>query len=152
MQYAKKVVGMAAVLGLLGFASQASAGFTPPSSITPYLPANNAVTVTVLLSNAKLTYYRCSMGGVLTVATGTPMSAVLVYGANNCAWANFQAATVGAGASSSDVLTAQAWYNANIYFPYYAPLLNAAAKSAAKTAGSTPVAAPAAVSGAVRRR
>ena len=50
MQFAKKSLALAAVAGFLALAPKASAGFAPPSSLAPFLPAANAVTVSKLMT------------------------------------------------------------------------------------------------------
>lgn len=129
MCFAKKFVAFAAVFGMLAFVSTASAAFTPPSSIAPYLPAANATTAVKILTVGNTDVYRCGMGGTITVPKGTPMATVLVLAASNCSWKNFLANTTAPGdnASSQVVQAAQLWWTSNIYLPYYYPLLNASA-------------------------
>src|ERR1700722_17289710 len=154
MRYAKTFAALA-VCGTLAFAGQASAGFTPPGNLTPYLPAANQVTVTKTASFGNVAVYSCSMGGSLSVPASTPLAQVIVKASANCSWTAFLANTTAPGdnANGAVVQSALIWWTSNVYLRYYAPLLNAAAKSAAKTtAPSAPGAAPAARSGAAVRR
>jgi hypothetical protein len=121
MHLSKKLVGVAAVVAFLAFAPAASAGFTPPTDITPYLPANNAVTVTRISSNAAIDVYRPSAGPLLTVRHNTPMATVLKAASANLSWTKFLAATVSPDSQhdASVVQTAQVWFIQNIYNRFY---------------------------------
>jgi hypothetical protein len=146
MRFVQKCFAVAAVFGFLALVPKASAQFTPPSSLTPYLPANNAVTVTKAATIGSTTVYACSMGGSIAVKSSTPMAAVLLLASENCAWQTFRVATVAPGSlnNGSVVAQSQAWFNANVAQPYYTPAITAATNAAAKTAA---VAAPTAVRG-----
>jgi hypothetical protein len=130
MSFAKKFVGLAAVLGTLVCVSTASAGFTPPSNITPYLPANNVTTVTKIATFANVDVYSCSMGGTISVPKGTPLAQVVVRAESNCAYQKFLNDTTAPGdrLNAGVMQAAVIWYTTNIYLPYYQPLLSAAAK------------------------
>jgi hypothetical protein len=126
MRFAKKFVAVAAVLGSMAFASTASAQFTPPSSVAPYLPAANVTTVTLIASFGNVNVYLCSMGGTIAVAKGTPTSNVIVTAESNCAYQKFLAATLAPGSNTNPgvVQAALIWYTSNIYLPYYRPLIS----------------------------
>jgi hypothetical protein len=138
MSFVQKSLAVVAVFGFLALAPKASAQFTPPSSLTPFLPASNVVTIKKVASVGAYTIYSCSMGGLVTVPTSYSLAAATVVASSNCSWTEFKAATVGAGSqTNSAVLTvAQNWWNANISFPYYSPLLAAAQSASAKTASA----------------
>jgi hypothetical protein len=128
MQSVKKAIALAAVVGFLGVVPAASAGFTPPTNIAPYLPAANAVTVTKVATIGNRVLYACSMGGGIILPASVPMAQVQVLASANCSWQAFRLATVSSGSLSDPnaVNAAQAWWLANIDTPYYVPLLNAA--------------------------
>jgi hypothetical protein len=130
MSFAKKFVAVAAVLGTLVCVSTASAGFTPPSDITPYLPANNVTTVTKIATFANTDVYACSMGGTISVPKGTALAVVIVRAESNCAYQKFIAATTAPGDNQNAAVMQAAliWYTTKIYLPYYYPLMSAAAK------------------------
>jgi hypothetical protein len=143
MQSVKKSIALAAVVGFLAVAPKASAGFTPPTNITPYLPANNVVTVQKVGTVGSMAIYQCSMGGKIVVSATAPVALVQVLGAQSCAWQAFRLATISANSLSDNTanIQAQQWFTANVAVPYYAPLLSAAKASAAKA--SAVISAPA---------
>jgi hypothetical protein len=128
MLFGKKFVALAAVVGCLACVSTASAGFTPPTNIAPFLPAANQATVTQTGTLGGLVIYSCSMGGTIMVAKGTPLAQVVVKAEGNCSWQKFLVATVPASDRTNPavVQAATLWWTQNIYAPYYAPLLNGA--------------------------
>jgi hypothetical protein len=136
MQLVKKSLALAAVAGFLALTPKASAGFTPPTSLTPFLPAANAVTVNKLMTVGSYTVYSCSMGSTIVVPSSYSLSLVQVVASSNCSWSKFQAATISADSRNNGTVVTQAqnWWNANINVPYYGPLSAAAKASAAKAA------------------
>jgi hypothetical protein len=156
MQSVKKVLAVAAVAGFLGFVPAASAGFTPPTNIAPYLPAANAVTVTKVATIGKNVLYACSMGGGIILPASVPMAQVQILASANCSWQAFRLATVSSDSLGNPnvVNQAQAWWLANIDTPYYGPLLSAAKAAAAKSPVGIAAPKAAAVGGAAlpRRR
>jgi hypothetical protein len=121
MRYAKTIVAVAAVAGILATAPTASA-FTAPSSIVPYMPANNVVTVSKLNSNiAGVDQYMCSTGVVLSVTANTPMSTVQKLAASNLAFSKFKNATLTAAQRFNPIQLQQAtiWFMNNIGRPLY---------------------------------
>jgi hypothetical protein len=143
MRFLQKSVAAAAVIGLLALAPRASAQFTPPSSIAPYLPAANPVTVNKIASFGTYSLYSCSMGGNVVVPSSYTVAMTQVVASSNCSWKAFVAATV-QGSNGAAVVQAQNWWNANINYPYYNPLFLAAKNAGAKAAAIQ--------AGAVRRR
>jgi hypothetical protein len=136
MRFVTKFVAAAAVLGTLAFASTASAGFTPPSSLVPYLPAANQATVTQTGAFGNVVIYTCSMGGTISVVKGTPLAQVVVRAESNCSWQKFLTSTVAPGdlTNGSVVQASQIYWTQNVYIPYYLPLLQAASGPSAKAA------------------
>jgi hypothetical protein len=121
MRFAKQLVGLAAVLGVVSIAGRASA-FTAPAKITAFLPAANIVTVTKL--NSKISgvdQYLCSTGTVLAVTAGTPLASVQKLASSNLAFTKFKAATLTPAQQVNPIQLqlATAWFMNNIGRPYY---------------------------------
>jgi hypothetical protein len=135
MQLVKKSIAVAAVVGVLALAPKATAGFTPPSNITPFLPASNSVTVNKIATVGSYSIYACSMGGTVAVPTSYSLGLVQVIASSNCSWTKFKAATISADSINNPTVVTQAqnWWNANINNPYYGPLVAAAKAAAAKS-------------------
>jgi hypothetical protein len=138
MQFVQKTLAAVAVFGFLALAPKASAQFTAPSSITPFLPASNVVTVKKITTVGSYTIYSCSMGGYISVPTSYSLAAVQVVASSNCSWTAFKAATVAPGSQTNGAVLTQAqnWWNANVNYPYYAPLLAAANSAGSKSAAA----------------
>jgi hypothetical protein len=164
MRFAKKSLALAAVAGFLALTPKASAGFTPPSSLTPFLPAANVVTVSKLMTVGSYTVYSCSMGSTIVVPSSYSLALTQVVASSNCSWSKFQTATISADSRNNGTVVTQAqnWWNANINVPYYGPLTSAARGAAVRAAaaqqaasgssgGGSRGAAPAAASRAIRR-
>jgi hypothetical protein len=120
MRFAK-FAGLAAVLSVVAFGGRASA-FTAPKIITPYLPANNVVTVTKIQSSVSgVDQYHCSTGTVLSVTAGTPLATVQKLACSNLAFAKFKAATLTVAQQKNPLQVQQAtvWFLNNIGRPYY---------------------------------
>jgi hypothetical protein len=121
MHLAKKFAAMATVVTALALAGQASA-FTPPTTLVPYLPANNLVTITKIKSTVPgVDQYLCSTGTVLSVAAGTPVASVQKLAASNLAFAKFKAATLTPAQQVNPVQLqlATIWFMNNIGRPLY---------------------------------
>jgi len=121
MRFAKKFVAVAAVLGVVACAGRVSA-FTAPTSIVPFLPAANVVTVVKMNSTvAGVDQYQCSTGNVLSVAAGTPLAKVQSLACSNLAFAKFKAATLTPAQQVNplQLQIAGMWFMNNIGRPYY---------------------------------
>jgi len=121
MRFVKQFAAVVAVVGVLACAGKASA-FTAPTSIAPYLPAANLVTVQKITSTvANVDQYQCSTGNVLSVTAGTPLSKVQSLACGNLAWAKFKTATLSV-AQRNNILQNQIalqWFMQNIGKPFY---------------------------------
>jgi len=121
MRFVKQFAAVLAVAGVLAFAGKAPA-FTAPTSIAPYLPAVNVVTVTKITSTvANVDQYQLSTGGILSVTAGTPLAKVQALASGNLAWAKFKTATLTV-AQRNNMLQNQIalqWFMQNIGRPFY---------------------------------
>ncbi len=121
MRFAKQFVAVLAVAGVLACAGNVSA-FTAPVSIAPYLPANNAVTVTKITSTVpNVDQYHVSNGTTLSVTKGTALSKVQALASGNQAWSKFKLATL-TPAQQNNLLQnqiAMVWFMQNIGHPFY---------------------------------
>jgi hypothetical protein len=124
MRLLNKYIVALSTVGILALAPQAKAGFVPPSPtmIAAFLPGNNVVTVSKIGTSGGLDIYQCSPSGQkLTVLAGTASATVQKSASANWAWSKFLIATVPAAQRTNMLVvqTAQIWFMANIYNPFY---------------------------------
>jgi hypothetical protein len=106
----------------------ARAVFTPPTDLTPFLPANNPASVTKVTTVGLYTIYSWTGGGLsgtIAAPTSYTVGQATVLAQTNESWTRFQAATL-SQPSQADITAAQNFFNANINQPFYAPLFKAA--------------------------
>ncbi len=114
MRLAKTFVAVTALS--LALCGQAKAAFVPPSSVVPYMPANNVATVVKVTTVGSFDVYKVVQTGTpFAVAKGTPLAAVVRQASLSLAFNKLLINTGLAGSTNfADRQSATLWFYANV--------------------------------------
>ncbi len=114
MRFAKAVVAVTVLS--LALSSQAKAAFVAPTSLAPYMPANNVATVIKVSTVGNLDVYKVvQTGAPFAVVKGTALAAVVKQASLSLAFNKLLINTGLAGSTNfADRQAATLWFYANV--------------------------------------